>query len=196
MIADLIAIVELTHKFQAIKRKIWLPQQEVLENDAEHSYQLAFAAWFLITTQKLPLDAEKAMKYGLAHDLVEVHAGDVYAFEKDQGIVDGKAQREAEAAELLKKEYPNFAELHSIIYNYEQRADEESKFVYALDKLLAAITTFLDNGKVWKIEGFTLEEFIEKKLPQISRDERVKSYFFELVDLIKKDLPKYFPRTS
>jgi 5'-deoxynucleotidase YfbR-like HD superfamily hydrolase len=67
-------------KFQKIERSIALPGPgEHKENDVEHSYFLAMAAWYL--APHFPqIDRDKAIRYALVYDLVETYAGDTNAF--------------------------------------------------------------------------------------------------------------------
>jgi len=112
-------------------------QLDQKENDVEHSYALAMAGWFL--APYFPhLDESKIIRYALAHDLVEIHAGDTFAYGEQQHI-DTKKAREQAAAEQLSREWPDFPDLHEAIRDYEERADAEAKFVYALDKIMPAL---------------------------------------------------------
>ena len=63
-------------QFQAVERYGTEAPKGFRENDAEHSYSLAMMSWYIISTAKLDLDLQKSIQYSLAHDLVEVYAGD------------------------------------------------------------------------------------------------------------------------
>jgi putative hydrolase of HD superfamily len=75
----LIAFEELLLRFRTIERMIPLPfSSQENENDAEHSYALAMTAWFL--APHFPhLDRDEVIRMALAHDLVELYAGDTFA---------------------------------------------------------------------------------------------------------------------
>src|SRR4051794_16602057 len=87
-------------QFQAIQRKVHIPPSlEDTENDVEHSYGIAMVGWYL--SQYFPkLNRDKILRMGLAHDLVEIHAGDTFSY-GDQATLDGKAERERLAYERL-----------------------------------------------------------------------------------------------
>jgi putative hydrolase of HD superfamily len=184
----LLEFIELTHKFRAVKRKVVFASDKEHENDAEHSFQLALCAWYLINTDKIKLDTEKALKYALAHDLVEAYAGDTpsavhRSFEAERQT---KKAREEEAAKRIEEEFPEFKELHKIIHAYEMREDKESKFVYALDKVMPILNIYLDKGYSWKVNDVKIEDVIAYKKDQIAESPEVKKYFDQLIPLIRK----------
>lgn len=183
---DLLKFVQLTLDFQQVRRRIIVKGEERNENDVEHSFQLALTAWYLVEKDKLPLRKDLVLKYGLIHDLVEVYAGDTYLFEPDETIKNTKVQREHEAAEKLKLEFPEFPGLHAAIQAYEKRADKESQFVYALDKILPMINIFLDEGRTWKKEGITLQQLIEAKTDKVVISKEITDYFNQLAATIKE----------
>src|ERR1044072_2015223 len=80
-------------QFRAIKRTIHIPPGlEELENDTEHSYNLAILGWFLAGSFP-ELNRDRIIRLGLAHDLIELHAGDTYAY-SDDAALSTKAVRE------------------------------------------------------------------------------------------------------
>jgi putative hydrolase of HD superfamily len=163
----------------------------IRENDTEHSYNLALTAWYL--APYFPqLDSNSLIKFALAHDLVEVHAGDTYAF-ADKELIDSKAAREAEAVKQLKADWPDFPELHDVIHEYEQKTSEEAKFIYALDKIMPIMTIYISEGLTWKHEGLTLERLHAVKLHQIAVSEDIKPYYDALYELLL-DSPHMLPK--
>lgn len=190
---DLLNFIKLTHQFQQVKRVILVKSEERQENDLEHSCQLALSAWYIITANKLKLNKEKVIKYALAHDLVEIYAGDAnfYDIEKRKS----KIKLEKKSVRRIAKELPAFKELHTTIRNYELRKDPESKFVYALDKILPILNIYLDKGRTWRADGVTLEMLITHKTEPVSHDKQIASYFKALVTLLKR-YKHYFPKSS
>jgi putative hydrolase of HD superfamily len=71
----------------------------IQENDTEHSYNLAMTAWYLAAYFP-ELDKNKLIRYALVHDLVEIHAGDTFAF-GDAKHIASKSEREAAALNQL-----------------------------------------------------------------------------------------------
>jgi putative hydrolase of HD superfamily len=189
---DLLRFTKFLHSFQAIERVLYATGQNRRENDVEHSYQLAMLGWYIVASKNLPLDTNKVLKYAMVHDLVEIYAGDTYFYTKGKSAASQKAERERSAAERIAKEFAEFPELSALIHVYEERADPESRFVYALDKLVPIINIYLDGGRTWKEMGVTLDMNVSGKMPKIAVCEEVKDYYDELLHLLRKDEAKYF----
>ncbi len=194
---ELLKFVKLTQEFRAVKRKIALPKENREENDAEHSYQLAIVAWYLISTQGLKLDLSLALRYALVHDLVEVYAGDTPAIQKGyEEVQRTKHEREEKAALRLRKEFGEFPEMHALIDAYELRPDEESKFIYALDKIIPVMNIYLDEGHSWKIHNISLDDIIENKKNKVLVSEEVKKYFDKIVERLRENQATLFSKNS
>lgn len=191
---ELLGIAALTHSFQQIRRRIYATGEDRMENDAEHSFQLAFIAWYLIEKEGLDLSVEKAMRYALCHDIVEVYAGDVF-FHRNAEEEQKKIDLEREAAEKLAEMYPDFPALTETLRLYEEKADPESKFIYALDKLLPMLNIMLDEGRSWHTNEVSLEKLFEGKHTKIANDPVVLKYFVLIVSILK-DKPGYFPKIN
>jgi len=188
---NVLRFVDLLNKYRAVKREIFVNAENRLENDVEHSYQLAMLAWYLAEFDKLSLDKNLLIKYALVHDLVEAYAGDTFAF-ADKGLKLEKIEKERRAIDQLKQEFPEFKELHELIYKYEERADSESNFIYALDKLQPTLNIYMDGGRSWRRDGVTLQMIIDYKNDKISRIPELKKYFDELLLLLKQKNKELF----
>ena len=151
-------------------------------------------AWYAASTNKLNLDIDKVIKYALLHDLVEVYAGDIDAHDPDPQRDEKKAKKEHEALMQIKSEFTEFPEMTKIIEQYETRQDEESKFVYALDKVVAPINIYLDGGRYWHERGvtFTLEKLLTNKKLKVAQHPEVEKYFDQLIAILEKE-PHLFP---
>jgi putative hydrolases of HD superfamily len=176
-LGSLLDFVAFTHKFNQIKRSINATGEDRRETDSEHSYQMALVAWYIISSQHLDLDLTLCLQYAIAHDLVEIYAGDTYFYTTDQTARDSKKSREADALEVIAKEFSEFPELATIIAKYENKTDSESLFIYALDKLLPAMNIFLDNGKSWHIDQVTFDMLYEGKKDKVAVSPIIKEYW-------------------
>jgi putative hydrolase of HD superfamily len=146
----ILKFADLLLKFREIERSLLHRNGDRKENDSERSFSLALLGWYINDSYALNLNIEKIMAYALAHDLVEVYAGDTYFYHTDSSVLDSKHEREEQAARQLQDEFPDFPRLHETIRAYERREDEESRFVYALDKIEPVISIYLDNGRTWR----------------------------------------------
>lgn len=193
MLQKLLGFAKMLNLLQAVERVIRVKDQDRWENDMEHSYHLAMLAWYIIDSQKLALNREKVFCYALAHDLVEVYAGDTYLYSPDQALLDSKMERERLAAERLATEFPEVPEMHAAISGYVAKEDAESRFVYALDKIEPLVKLYLDGGRTWKEKGVTLAMAYESKKDKVAISPEIKVYFEEFMELLKKEEAQLFP---
>jgi putative hydrolase of HD superfamily len=183
--------VEMTNSFKKIERDIPLFGSTKLENDVEHSYQLAMVCWYIASVENIDLHIGKILKYALIHDLPEVYAGDTPLYTSNDKHLHNKADREKEAMSRLQKEFVNFPELHTWIQRYEEKVDEESNFVYAVDKLLPIISIYLDKGHAWRTHNIDLSLIIEKNKDRISASPIAEKYFNLIVEMIQEKFDRW-----
>lgn len=186
-VSALLNIFKLTHAFQHIQRRLHVTGEERWENDAEHSYQLALVAWYIVQKEQLPLKFDKVCMYALAHDLVEVYAGDTFAHDKDAAVHASKAERERQAAVKLRDEFVDFPEMHEAIQGYEHLIDEESKLVYALDKILPPTNIYIDGGRTWRELGITYEMIAKAKADKVAVSPVIKKYWDVILSSIQEE---------
>ncbi len=157
---EIFSFIEFLNRFQAIERNVKVNGRKAMENDAEHSYQLAMICWQLADTKKLKLNKEKLLKYALVHDLVEVYAGDTDPHKSSKKHIHSKNEREMAAMKKIQNNFTAFKSLNQAIKDYEDRKDKESRFVYIVDKILPVINTFNVKDKYYAKNGVTLEKYI------------------------------------
>lgn len=192
MLQKLLGFAKILNEFQKVERVIRVRNSDRWENDVEHSYDLAMLAWYILSTTETKLDHDKVIRYALIHDFAEVYAGDTYNFSTDAAHVASKHEREAAAIVKLREVLPEFTDLHATIDDYEKRADAESRFVYALDKIDPLIQTYLDDGRVWKEKGITIEMVYENKKDRVTLSPEIKAYFDEMMLLLRKEEKRIF----
>jgi putative hydrolase of HD superfamily len=183
----------LLNKFRQVQRGVLVNHEDRWENDIEHVCMLALMADYIISLEKLSLDRNKVIKYALAHDFVEIYAGDTWAYSKDKSHVDSKKDRERLSLERLKKEFPEHIEFFSYCEGYDQKIDDEAKFVYALDKLQPTIHIFLEDGKTWKNKGVSLEQVVAYKGEKMKAVPVIQKYWEELLQIMERNKEKLFP---
>jgi 5'-deoxynucleotidase YfbR-like HD superfamily hydrolase len=155
-------------------------------------------AWFIQHRHLSHLDLLKVWKYCMVHDKPETYAGDVSAFpdkfgNHDTGDSSKKEERERLALLRLRKEwgrtFPDFLEN---LIAYERQEDEESRFVYALDKFLAKLNIFEDSGRTNHLFGVTLEDEIARNRPRVARHPFVLKLYDEFIEHCRRSLPDMF----
>jgi len=181
---------QLIADFAKVKRLVPLVDASDAENDVEHSYGLAMTCWFLHDKIAPELDLGKILRYALAHDLVEIHAGDTYPF--DAAAVATKEKRERDAMRQLEKDWHDFPMIVEFAEGYADKINEEAKFVYAVDKLLPVIMIELGGGKkLWEKKGLSLAMERENKVT-ILKSEIVAPYYEKLITWLdeRNNIPK------
>jgi putative hydrolases of HD superfamily len=156
---------------------------------------LALTSWFLATHIAPELDHQKILKYALAHDLVELHAGDTFTF-GDKDKIESKSNREDTAIKLLVKDWPDFPELAEYASGYKNKIDEEAKFVFSVDKMLPVIMVNLgEKDDFWNRHKITVEMMKLEKV-KLKESRYLEPYFARFVDWMTN--PDYFykPRNS
>ena len=139
---------QLIADFAKVKRVLELADNGQLENDVEHSYGLALTCWFVAPKIAPRLDLKKILLYALAHDIVELHSGDTYIFDKEG--VKTKSAREEAALQKLAADWPDFPELIDAAKGYKDKRDAEARFVYTIDKILPPVLINLgEKEKFW-----------------------------------------------
>lgn len=188
---DILKFTDMLHQFQQVRRKIWVRGEDRRENDWEHSFQTAMLAWYIINTdERFDLDTEKVLKCALAHDLVEVYAGDTPFREAD----DTKEEREHEAAQKLKEKFPEFQDLHDAITAYKDKSNPEAQFVYALDKIIPFFNVYLNDGRSFKTDDVNLEELRQHKKDKFKYSPKIEEYYNKFMDLFEKEEERLFER--
>lgn len=187
----LIDLQQLMVQLAAVERRVRLPEpMGRFENDVEHTYTLAMAAWFL--SESFPeLDRGTLIQLALAHDLLEVHAGDTFVFAKDNSLAT-KQERETAAVKQLEGGWSDFPELLTAIHEYERRESAEAKFVYALDKVMVITLNILNGGSSWREHGVTFEQFVAEKEAKVPISPDIYAYYRQIYDILAVDPDKFF----
>lgn len=122
-------------KVKNIFRQTHLSMHGRNENDAEHSWHMAVMAYLLKEYANEEVDIAKVMLMCLVHDIVEIDAGDTYAYDTE-GLKTQKAREDA-AKERIFSILPEEqrAEFTALFDEFEANETAESKFVHAIDNL-------------------------------------------------------------
>lgn len=196
-LSKILIFSEFLNKFNQVKRKILIKGEDRLENDSEHSFQLAMLSWYIIDVNNLNFDKDLVIKYCLIHDLVEIYAWDTYTYHKDQSYKNLKSEREKLSLEKIESEFAEFEDMIGLIKKYEIKSDKESIFVYALDKMITVINNYLDWWRTWKDTNIS-DIIINIDLIRENKDEKIKKcpelyhLWSELIKLVEKSSTDLF----
>ena len=134
-----ISFIREMDKEKFIGRQTYLSDGKRKENDAEHAWHLALMTFLLSEYANEPIDVLKTMVMVLFHDVVEIDAGDTYAYDEDGKKT--QAQREQKAAKRLYGLLPEDqgAKLKAIWEEFEAKNTPESRFAHTMDNLQPVI---------------------------------------------------------
>ncbi len=150
-------------KLKEVFRQSLLSQSRRHENDAEHSWHLCLIVLVLAEHANTPgLDLLRILKMLLIHDIVEIDAGDTYAYDAAR-MVDQHA-REVVAADRLFGLLPadQALEFRALWDEFEARATPEAKFAAAVDRFQPMLQNCLTEGTAWRQHGVTHDRVIAR----------------------------------
>lgn len=158
-----ISFIREMDKEKFIGRQTYLSDGKRKENDAEHAWHLALMTFLLSEYANEPIDVLKTMVMVLFHDVVEIDAGDTYAYDEEGKKT--QAQREQKAAKRLYGLLPEDqgAKLKAIWEEFEAKNTPESRFAHTMDNLQPVILNAAINGKAWKEHGVYLSQFMGRQ---------------------------------
>lgn len=157
------------------------------ENDAEHAWHMAIMAYLLREYSNEPVDITRVMLMCLIHDVVEIDAGDTYAYD-EEGKKTQKAREEA-AKERIYSLLPEDQkeELAAIFDEFEESKTPESKFAHAMDNLQPLMLNNSNDGGDWREHGVSAKQVYGRQ----SRTKEGSEKMYEVTDqIIKKHREK------
>ncbi len=149
-------------KLKSIIRQTYLTDKSRKEDDADHSWHLALMCALLSEYSNEKIDVLKTMTMVLIHDIVEIDAGDTYAYD-EQGNV-SKQERELAAADRIFHLLPEDQALmiRSLWDEFEQGNTPEAKFAATLDRLQPFLLNASNGGDSWKEHGVTFSQVMKR----------------------------------
>ena len=153
------------------------------ENDAEHAWHMAIMAYLLKEYSNEPVDIGKVMLMCLIHDIVEIDAGDTYAYDAEN-LKTQKAREDAAKERIfsiLPEEQKD--ELIKLFDEFEEFKTAESKFAHAMDNLQPLILNNSNGGGDWREHGVTAEQVYGRQSKTKLGSERL----YDVIDRIMKE---------
>lgn len=135
------------------------------ENDAEHAWHLALMTILLQEYANEPIDVLKTVTMVLLHDIVEIDAGDTYAY--DDAAKESQKEREELAAERIYGLLPEdqAKKLYDIWKEFEERKTPEARFARAMDNIQPMMLNHATDGKAWVEHGVHLDQILKRNQP-------------------------------
>lgn len=155
------------------------------ENDAEHAWHMAIMAYVLREYSNEKIDVAKVMLMCLIHDIVEIDAGDTYAYDAEK--LKTQTARENAAKERIFSLLPDEQkeELFALFDEFEAFETPESKFAHAMDNLQPLMLNNSNGGADWKEHEVTAQQVYGRQ----SKTRLGSETLFEVVDsIIQKNI--------
>lgn len=145
-------------KEKLISRKTHLTNHGRRENDAEHAWHMAIMAYLLREYANEEVDIARVMLMCLIHDIVEIDAGDTYAY--DEEALKTQKEREQKAAERIFSLLPDEQgkDLREIFEEFETGETAEAKFAHAMDNFQPLLLNDSNDGSDWVEHGVTAKQ--------------------------------------
>lgn len=174
-------------KEKFITRQTFLSDAKRRENDAEHAWHMAIMTLLLSEYANEEIDVLRVISMLLIHDLVEIDAGDTYAYDAE-GLKTQKVREDA-AKERIFSLLPNEQkeELIALFDEFEAFESAESKFAHTMDNLQPLLLNDSNGGADWKAHGVCAKQVYGRQEKTKLGSEKL----YEITDrLIQKNIEK------
>ena len=175
-------------KEKGIGRQTYILNALRKENDAEHGWHLALMTMLLAEYSNEPIDIGRTVEMVVIHDVVEIDAGDTYAYD-DAGNAT-KAEREKRAADrifgILPKEQDKY--FMDLWLEFEEASTPEAKFATAIDSVQPLILNDASDGLAWREHDVAASKVRERAYKKIKPGSEK---LYEMVlDIIEENVRK------
>lgn len=145
------------------------------ENDAEHAWHMAMMIYLLREYANEDFDVAKAMMMALIHDIVEIDAGDTYAY--DTAALETQAEREQLAADRIFGLLPDdqCSEMKALFYEFEAGESPEARFAKTMDNFQPLILNDYNNGRDWREHDVCKSKVVNRQ----SRSQKGSEFIWE-----------------
>jgi len=169
-------------KLKEVFRQTLCTQSRRYENSAEHSWHFALMVIILAEHANQPVDVLRVLKMVLIHDLVEIDAGDTYAY--DTANMATQHAREAQAADRIFGLLPpdQAADYRALWEEFEARQTPEAKFAAACDRFHPMLLNCLTGGETWRKHGVTHDKVVARNQHTKEGSESLWAYAARMLD--------------
>lgn len=169
-------------KLKMITRQNYISDGSRKENDTEHSWHLALMCVLLSEYSNEPIDVLKTITMVLIHDIVEIDAGDTYAYDEAGNLT--KCERELAAAErifsLLPEDQGTY--LRELWEEFERAETKEAKFALTLDKVQPLTLNDKTDGLSWREHDVEVSQVLKRNESTHLGSEELWHYAKQLID--------------
>jgi putative hydrolase of HD superfamily len=173
------AFIREIDKEKFIGRQTYLSDAERRENDAEHAWHMAIMTLLLSEYANEEIDVLRTISMLLIHDLVEIDAGDTYAYDEEGKKT--QAERERRAADRIYGLLPEDQgrKLYDLWLEFEERKTPEAKFARVMDNIQPMMLNAATDGKAWEEHGVRLGQILGRNAHTAEGSEALWAYAYE-----------------
>ena len=162
-------------KLKAVYRKVTIQcDNNRFENSAEHSWHISLMAHVLVPYAQEPIDISRVTLMLLIHDIVEIDAGDTFAFDQTANSA-AQSDKETAAAHRIFGLLPTAQgeKFISLWHEFEQAETADARFAKAMDRILPLIQNMQNEGGSWaqhyvfKEQVIQRNKYLEKSAPKL-----------------------------
>ncbi|WJG09260.1 HD domain-containing protein [Aliiglaciecola sp. LCG003] len=164
LLSEQIEFINELDKLKAVQRKTLVQSADNRqENSAEHSWHIALVAQVFAEHAEVGTDMQRVVSMLLIHDIVEIDAGDMFAFAHDDHHQE-QALKEIAAANRIFGLLPDsMAEtFKSLWFEFEQATSVDARFAKAMDRVLPVFQNMSNGGGSWKIHGVAKQQVLKR----------------------------------
>lgn len=169
-------------KQKEIRRQTYLADGSRREGDAEHAWHLAVMAFLLADYANEKIDVLKTIKMVLLHDVIEIDAGDTYAYDTEGNKT--KRFREEKAADRIYGMLPEEQkrEYRALWEEFEAMETPEAKFANTLDKVQPVLLNHASKGRSWREHEVKKTQILERNARTHEGSETLWEYIFQIIE--------------
>lgn len=166
-------------KEKQIGRQTYLADGTRKENDAEHAWHMAVMTLLLSEYANEDIDVLKTISMLLIHDLVEIDAGDTYAY--DEEAKKSQRERELQAADRLFSILPEDQRdrFRALWDEFEAEETKEARFARTMDNIQPMLLNAASDGKAWEERGIRFEQVRNRNRNTAKGSEELWNYALE-----------------
>lgn len=178
---DYIEFLMECEKLRTIYRRTKNISNDQRENGSEHSHHICLFA-LILEEYSAGADICKVLKMLIIHDLIEIYAGDTFAYHEEARAT--KEKREREAAEKLYSMLPKSKrdELYELWYEFEAMETQESLYANAMDRLQPILMNYYSQGGTWVEYGISVEQLEKRVEPIKACSPQLKDFIEKIID--------------
>jgi putative hydrolase of HD superfamily len=150
-------------RLKGVERRNHLADGSRLENTAEHSWHLGMAVAVFAPFATEPVDLARAITMALVHDIVEIDAGDTFAYDEGEALATKAALEEAAADRLFGMLPAAMGQrLRGLWEEYERGDTPEARLVMAVDRLAPVMLNLSEGGTTWREHGIDADRVVAR----------------------------------